>query len=58
VLIEELSAGQAIKLQAKIGEEIIEFESLVQDSLPRKHAILADVVRKKRKSFPSSFMAS
>lgn len=49
MLIEELSAGQAIKLQAKIGEEIIEFESSVQDSLPRKHAILADVVRKNEK---------
>lgn len=49
MLIEELSSGQTVKMQAKIGEETIEFETTVQDSLPRRHTILTDVVRKNDK---------
>lgn len=50
MLIEELATGQSIKLQAKIGEEIVEFETTVQEALPRKHMILADIVRKNDKA--------
>lgn len=50
MLIEELSSGQTVKLQAKIGEEIVEFETTVQEALPKKHMILTEVVRKNDKA--------
>lgn len=47
--IEELTTGQSVLLSAKIGGEILEFETVIQDTLPRRHAVLADVVIKNDK---------
>lgn len=54
--IDELEKGQKITLSVKIGTETVDFETTVQDSLPKKHAILADVVKDNDKvvSFNSS----
>lgn len=49
MLIENLATGQSIKLTAKIGEESVEFETTVQETMPKKHMILADVVKKNDK---------
>lgn len=47
--IEELTAGQAVKFAARIGEENVEFDTVIQETLPRKHMALADVIRKNEK---------
>jgi len=54
--INELEKGQKITLSVKIGSNTVEFETTVQESVEKKHAILADVVRDKDKvvSFNSS----
>ena len=54
--IDELEKGQKITLTVKIGTELVDFETVVQDSIPKKHAILADVVKDNDKvvSFNSS----
>ena len=47
--IEELSSGQKVTLIAKIGAEEVSFESVVQETLPKKHMALIDVIRKNDK---------
>ena len=42
--IEELLPGQKVSLMVNIGEQILEFDSLVQESHPRKRYILLDPV--------------
>ena len=49
MFIEELQQGQKITMKAKIGSEVVEFEITVQDTLPKKHTILTDVVMKNDK---------
>ena len=47
--IEELATGQNVRLCARIGEEQLEFETVVQDVIPRKHTILTDVIKRNDK---------
>lgn len=43
--IDELEKGKNITLSVKVGNENLEFETTVQDSVPKKHAITSDIVR-------------
>lgn len=49
MFLDELASGQIIKLEAKIGEESADFETTVQESLPKKHAIFTEIVKRNDK---------
>ena len=46
MFIDELAIEQEVTLTARIGHEQIEFKTIVRESIPRKHMILTDIVRK------------
>ena len=45
MFISDLETGAQITLSVKIGTENVEFISKVQETMPKKHAILAEVVK-------------
>ncbi len=47
--IDEIVPGAKLTLITMLGTERFEFESIAQESYPKKHLILADVVRKDEK---------
>lgn len=49
MFIEELENGKKLILTVKIGTENVDFETIIRDPVPKKHAIMADVVRDKDK---------
>lgn len=47
--IEELEIGQSVTFEARIGEERLKFDTVVQETFPKKHMICVDVIRKNDK---------